>query len=107
MAGAAQSQNRQGPELSVQEKKVLPGLLLPLKPLLWPRSATRSLWPSNPEAFGDGVGGLLSFPLEKGQSQARGVSPGTRVVVRLSRKVGKARFWLAVSAEGIRFGGRW
>lgn len=54
-----------------------------------------------------GLGELLSLPLERGQSQARGVSPGKMVVVRLFQKVVEARSWLVMSAEAIRFGGGW
>lgn len=52
-----------------------------------------------------GPGELLSLPLERGQSQARGVSPGTTGVVMLFQKVCEARSWLAMSAEGTRFRG--
>lgn len=65
------------------------------------------LWPHNPEVFSDGAGWATQLPLEKGESQAREVSPETMVIVRLSLKVDKARFWPAVSAEDARSRGRW
>lgn len=84
--------------------------------LNWPYLTARSSWPSSPAFLSDGYKQVVQPLLAKrGKSQARGVSAGKaqRVSPRMTvavmqfQKVFKAISWLAVSAQGTRFGGEW